>query len=1229
MAQESTIRKLADLTDAGVFERLATAILRSDYRYTSLTHPGINADGKTVKSPLDGITFLLGSSPPQMIAVHHTICAAKDLDKKWLHNPAHVKPRGKKPTAPAGDILKTIEIIEEERKRITNLQAVLILTTNQEPDESLLRDVHATGTSAGIGIDVWSRSRLADYLDNEPRGQWLRRQFFGIDQVLLSHELLNELSKKSLDIHCPPDQADAWVDRALDLKIRDSKEAQILFVVARSGEGKTVACYKRLNANVEVGGYALILTDDIVSSSSSIDQAVENALLKLCPSLMHGCGAAALTLSNAKEQLIITVEDINRSGRGNILLEKIARWGNWGEAQAINSWQLLCPVWPQVISSLEDDIRKKINKSCLMGLAFSPAEGTKAVKRRRELSGHPVTELEAAQVSIALGHDPLLIALHDPIDTPNLIETISKFVENCLQRLTITKGEFSAAEYHKSLVRVAEAMLLQRNMEPSWIELIEWPQIKDQIPALRHILHKGEVVRLTGLSADEKLKFRHDRVREWLLAQAAFGLVRNNAIPKEIIAEPYFAEIFGLSLTNQNISVNEISMIAANNTLALFCAVKYFQKDITSSQSAIILELEGWLNNPQSHTTQYNYLRAEALRALSEIDCSVIPSLISKFKEKSSNWNALRARYRNGDLLGGFGLCFEIEPGMNVGGYDYFHEHVKKKFGDKLINQLASTLNSDQLDKPVLVGALRLAGHLGDPILANAIRACWQNNDIRKNHLEEFLWAGAQCVDDEPATLLGPICDEWASLPSENEEKGYLSPRDDLAADQIRWAFQKRLPNKAVQYFISRANQSDLKWPITYMLHGVNDPDAVEFIAKELAVISEKLEGTNNSSHFDISAADEWKRQLEINNRTMSEPSRIRLQNIWGNESNKKHLREQAFRLWASAYHPSHLEILRSLPNTIVLAEKILWARLRLGDLDVIPELIEKISGDEAGYWWQLGRYIWSSDLTIALDKALEHRREIIKSENHLEDNAYHLDWILRDLIMRLPIKEAESLLNKHWEQLYNYGDYVVAALRVSTPSLLEKIDTAIKSTAEPKKLLKHFSMQFGLKRQDFPKLTHSGQIEALIPYLDLLDNRDIYYLWEECNERGWFALRHTYLDSRFPSSMRGWEYLDPLRAMESLDKFLEERRQWQVTFWIDQFLKTGVSLDHLMSIIKTWLNGKSDIKSLELACTAVLHVGERRHIKFLRSVPIEPKEKADAIIIDTEYGVHRRTLLI
>jgi hypothetical protein len=85
MSTSRTVQALAAITDEGLFVRLATAILReANPIYSSLVHTGVNAAGKTVESPLDGICIEQGADPPYMIAVHHTITARDDLETRVL-----------------------------------------------------------------------------------------------------------------------------------------------------------------------------------------------------------------------------------------------------------------------------------------------------------------------------------------------------------------------------------------------------------------------------------------------------------------------------------------------------------------------------------------------------------------------------------------------------------------------------------------------------------------------------------------------------------------------------------------------------------------------------------------------------------------------------------------------------------------------------------------------------------------------------------------------------------------------------------------------------------------------------------------------------------------------------------------------------------------------------------------------------------------------------------------
>src|SRR5258708_996158 len=291
MAIGNTQRALAGLTDEGHFERLATAILReANPVYRSLVHAGVNTEGKTVKSPLDGICFVQGAQPPHLIAVHHTITERAGLEKKWLHDPARVKRRRKSSRAalaPAGDLLKTSEVVMSERKNTPLLRATLVLTTNQEPPEDLIRSLELAARQYAIEIDMWSQSRLSHFLDNEPAGQWLRHQYLGMTQELLSIELLRKLSQENLRIHRPYDDPVVWVNRELDQRIEQGKQRALTFLIASSGSGKSVACHRALTAHAKGGGISLVLTHDAVASSLTVDQAIAATLRQLHPTLTH------------------------------------------------------------------------------------------------------------------------------------------------------------------------------------------------------------------------------------------------------------------------------------------------------------------------------------------------------------------------------------------------------------------------------------------------------------------------------------------------------------------------------------------------------------------------------------------------------------------------------------------------------------------------------------------------------------------------------------------------------------------------------------------------------------------------------------------------------------------------------------------------------------------------------------------------------------------------------
>lgn len=286
-----TIRALSQISDEGLFERLATAVLRQAVPalYGNLIHTGMNTEGKTVKSPVDGIAFVRGEDSSHMVTAQHTTGASEDLRKKWLNDPSTVVPRKvPRPTAPAGDVIKVAKLVNEERSVTPGLRVTLALTTNKEPPEDLIREVRSVGRLHGIEIDIWSCSRIAHYLDNDSDGQWLRKTFLGIAQERLSKELLRQLSLASLQSLHLMTQDNNLVVRELDRVVAYESPHPVAFLIGESGLGKTIACYKHLKNHIDQGGCGLVLTHEILATHRTLDQALDAELRKIALLLRTG-----------------------------------------------------------------------------------------------------------------------------------------------------------------------------------------------------------------------------------------------------------------------------------------------------------------------------------------------------------------------------------------------------------------------------------------------------------------------------------------------------------------------------------------------------------------------------------------------------------------------------------------------------------------------------------------------------------------------------------------------------------------------------------------------------------------------------------------------------------------------------------------------------------------------------------------------------------------------------
>lgn len=121
-----TRRLIADISDEGLFERLAAFALRiSEPLYRGLCDTGTNALGRTIADPADGIVYSESPSGERYaIVAHHTITDRRRLRGKWL-DPER------------GDVAKALELFERSNDRIGGYKRRLVLSCSTVPTARL------------------------------------------------------------------------------------------------------------------------------------------------------------------------------------------------------------------------------------------------------------------------------------------------------------------------------------------------------------------------------------------------------------------------------------------------------------------------------------------------------------------------------------------------------------------------------------------------------------------------------------------------------------------------------------------------------------------------------------------------------------------------------------------------------------------------------------------------------------------------------------------------------------------------------------------------------------------------------------------------------------------------------------------------------------------------------------------------------------------------------------
>ena len=1177
-----TTRRLAQICDAAAFERIAAAVLRAANPaiYEELSHPGVQPGGKTVKAPFDNIAWVQSAQGARFACAAHTT-EQKDLEGKWLHDPATVKPRkaGAKPTKPAGDLVKGMAEIQRLRDAHPGLAVTFALTTNLEIPLELLVLVKARALQADIELDMWSVSRIAHFLDTDPTGQIIRRNHLGTPVKLVSRELLLEMGERSIQDHLRLAQDGERITRDdVGLGRGDA------LMVGASGMGKTTLCATALTTHLDKGLPAIVLKTEFVAAATTLEAALESELRRQQPELEAGAGNKALSLCTEDEPLLVLVEDINRADSPERLLNKVLSWTRQStNAQASTRlWRVLCPIWPRYLDTIEDQKYVFETVAVLRVDRYTLEEAVRAVYKRADALGLPMDEHRATSIASRLGQDPLLIGLANLTADGSAASVVQTYVGDRL-RMVASQAQCTASEVVHALHQLLQRMLEHRCLGPRWDQVKAWCPDQEVIALLRRIAQEGSVMRL---SEAEVIEFRHDRVMHSLLSEVIATVLKADTVP-EYVTDPFFAEVVAGAAVQVELPLPQLAYLMDATPVVAAHALK-LAAELDSRYAEIAAQvLSQWLQCDDVRTRALANRRYAVARVLAETTSPHVVPLVAQFPQDNHPWSPLlAAAFRNGHVGAGFAFLSMDELGVTVPGKHSLLALVQRTYGSKLVGVVDATLRRDDLSQPgqagVRVGALRLAGYLGDRALAQAVRLCWDQDKDRDNHLRSYLFAAARCCGDDPEATLGPVCDAWDGLP-EDPASEIGDPVTSLAADHVAWEFRSYPPRDAVRYFVARANASPkLEWPISYMLRTVDHPAAVEQIARRAAKV-----------HF-ISASglkSDWERHSRETGRRMSPASKARLLAIACDEAEPDDVRKQAFAFWELTLGEGDVEIARQIPAGHLLYERALWARARRQDRSVVHEILKKIPEAPAN-WLHIGRYLWSDALTQTLEPLVEQVAQA--PADKITDLEYSVSGALR----YVEPNRVVAMLRHHWERLRTKPLMVQTALLSTAPGAAALASEAFSSSQNPRALLKHFVSQATVESGGKRGLFSPAQLPNLKPYLGFFPDRDVEYLWQICTRSGWLAFRDQYLEPRLRNiPERRVRLSTDAVDTEDFDRALAGKMTFY-EHWLEQQVNRGVAREKAVATMLDWLARHDEARALSIVADVISNSATRQEFE-------------------------------
>jgi hypothetical protein len=1211
------------MTDAGAFEGLATATLRyieDDCR--AVIHHGINALGKPIKSLVDAWCLVPESAPPRFVMLQHTTMAESSLNSKWLH-------------IGNGDLYKTAEQAAKLRSGFPTARFRIFLTTNRVPSNELQTAVYRAAEKLGLEAVIVDQSRLADFLDS-PEGQYLRRNFLGIEVDSLSEELLAELSSKSVDLHAQEfltgvvvSRVEREIDRQLTVAVFDTS-VSLHCLVADPGFGKSTTAQFILRQHIEGGGFGLWLAESTLEAASSLSDAITRTLCSLYPKLSPAAASNWAAVCG-KRRLLVIIDDINRAANRIRLLQRLQGWtalvdtASSTQPRSQDRIVVICPVWTHVWEASRDPTKIQSWVRTISFGSLKPSEGADAVERVTASRGLILTRKEAEQCAANLNNDPYLIGIFGTLVNATTTRTelrqltenvIRKYVDRMLREASSRSNDsFTATDLRETLRAIVTQMLLKKDLRPLWSKVRAWlNELPHPIPQGADFLRSD--ARICRLAEGDVLTFRHDRLMHFLAVECLPQLLKFESV----ITEVYFAEMIGQVLANTIVDETQLAKITATNPLALFQAIRVIGDPATDFQSRVAAATIAWARDCRTHTNTPEALQSSIGLALMETDSRVVPEIV---RYLPPDYRVLAAEFRNGSASAGASFLAEMgrhtgfEPNIRNTWRDNVLFHAFRNHRERLVAELREILPRQDLTLDQACGAILLAGYLTAPELSQEVVRCVENSNGNWRLLPEAIWAIGRAGGESVYALLDRLFVFLRDVSNEEDEHGW-SPRHAIArafGDLSGTTFRPEIVNHIMRRADAEPPLQDVLFPL---IHAMNLPDSLEHLARHKATRA-KARGKTEVSRMDFWFS-RWDPSNDMHFVPPSHACRDRLRSLWQSTTEDQVVRSAAFTIWSWTAETNDLLYLREISDASPQFSTALWKRAQLRDITCVPDLCERLRQDP--WFAHVAHHVWCADLFVVVNEWLERFEK--GDVEHPENTAYCFEHLL----ILIPTVDAEKLLSKNWVGLRQQRYFIQAALLISSTISISLADEAIRArtVSDP---FEYLDMRMNDVRQMNPKWSVTQFLRQLEPYLDLLSEKELSSFPQYLKWAGEMMWCHRHILPRLPDNQRRAYIADESSIRSELEHVAQDEHGWRFPHFVfERLIERDAQPKKIIDTAASIFDLAPSIRRYSIMAEAVVQLGDRSDMPILnRPLQQDWKDAAELIRTNAEFRVRCRTL--